>query len=156
MYRNLHVPTTWQLIKELYDDLDANRLPNATRLVFFPGIFAGSAYVSKRNLQLEYFTSDRRSLLTLAESSSWHKQTVFLLTETPVPPSTSALMPMMTLAHLCTPIEGFSRNLGIIAMSWLQMTQTMRIYRRDSHHFREERRKNGADMVDVELKRRVW
>jgi hypothetical protein len=154
MYRNLHVPTTWRLLKELYDALDLNRLPSETQLAFFLGIFAGSAYVSKTSLQLECSTSEPRSTLALAES--WHKQAVFLLTKPPVPPSTQALIATMTLAHLCTQIEGFSGSFGILAMSGLQMARMMRIHRLDSHHFREERRKHGADMVDVELKRRVW
>jgi hypothetical protein len=154
MYRNLHVPSTWRLLKEMYNDLDANRLPSPTQLAFFLSIFAGNAYVSKVSLQVECSTSGRRSPLALAES--WHKQAVFLLTKPPVPPSTQALIAMMTLAHLCTQIEGFSGSFGILAMSGLQMARTMRIHRLDSHHFREERRKNGADMVDVELKRRVW
>jgi hypothetical protein len=154
MYRNLHVPNTWRLLKEMYNDLDVNRLPFATQLAFFLSIFAGSAYVSKATLQLECSTSGRRSPLALAES--WYKQAVLLLTKPPVPPSTQALIAMMTLAHLCTQIEGFSGSFGILAMSGLQMARTMRIHRLDSHRFREERRKNGADMVDVELKRRVW
>jgi hypothetical protein len=62
----------------------------------------------------------------------------------------------MMLAHLCTQIEGFAGSFGILAMSGLQMARTMGIHRLDSPHFREERRRNGADMVDVELKRRVW
>jgi hypothetical protein len=63
---------------------------------------------------------------------------------------------MMTLAHLCTQIEGFSGNFGILAISGLQMARTMRIHPLDSHYFREERGKNDADMVNVELKQRVW
>jgi len=154
MYRNLHIPTTWRLLKEMYDDLESNRLPSATQLAFFLGIFAGSAYVSKRNFQLECFASCQRSPLALGEL--WHQQAVFLLTKPPVPPSTQALIATMTLAHLCTQIEGFSGSFGILAMSGLQIARTMRVHRLDSRYFREERRKNGADMVDVELKRRVW
>jgi hypothetical protein len=63
---------------------------------------------------------------------------------------------MMTLAHLCTQIEGFFENFGILAISGLQMARTMRIHPLDSHYFREERGKNDADMVNVELKQRVW
>ena len=154
MYRNLHVPTTWRLLKEMYDDLDFQRIPSATQLAFFLGIFAGSAYVSNSNLKLECPASARTSPLALAEL--WHKQAVLVLTKSPVPPSTQALIALMTLAHLCTQIEGFSGSFGILAMSGLQMARTMRIHRLDSYRFREERRKNGADMVDVELKRRVW
>jgi hypothetical protein len=154
MYRNLHVPTTWRLLKEMYDDLNVQRIPSATQLAFFLGIFAGSAYVSNSNLKLECSISGRTSSLALAES--WHKQAVLLLTKPPVPPSTQALISLMTLANLCTQIEGFSGSFGILAMSALQMARTMRVHRLDSYHFREERRKNGADMVDIELKRRVW
>jgi hypothetical protein len=154
MYRNLHVPTTWRLLKELYDDLGSNRLPSATQLAFFLGIFAGSAYISKNGFQLGRPTSSQRSPLALAES--WHQQAVFLLTKPPVPPSTQALQAFMMLAHLCTQIEGFAGSFSVLAMSGLQMARTMRIHRLDSLCFREERRRNGADMVDIELKRRVW
>ncbi|PMD20688.1 hypothetical protein NA56DRAFT_573765 [Hyaloscypha hepaticicola] len=154
MYRNLHVPTTWRLLAEIYEDLDVQRVPFATKLAFFLGIFAGSAYVSNSNLKLEFPASTRTPPLALAEL--WHKQRVFLLTKPPVPPSTQALVALMTLAHLCTQIEGFSGSFEVLAMTALQIARTMRIHRLDSYHFREERKKNGADMVDIELKRRVW
>ena len=154
MYRTLHVPTTWKMVTKLYDDLDANRLPSATHLALFLGIFAGSAYISKKDIQSHHPSSARRSPASLAES--WHKQATFLLTKPPVPPSTQALQAFMILAHLCTQIEGFSGGFGILAMFGLQISRTMRIHRLDSPYFREQRRRDGADMVDVELKRRVW
>jgi hypothetical protein len=86
MYRNLHVPTTWRLLKEMYEDLDVQRVPSATQLAFFLGIFAGSVYVSNSNLKLECYTSGRITPLALAEL--WHRQAVFLLTKPPVLPST--------------------------------------------------------------------
>jgi hypothetical protein len=67
MYRNLHVPTTWRLLKEMYGDLDVQRVPSATQLAFFLGIFAGSAYISNSNLKLECHTSGRTSSLALAK-----------------------------------------------------------------------------------------
>jgi hypothetical protein len=154
IYRILHVPTTWRWLKELYTDLNSNRLPSATQLAFFLGIFAGSAYMSKSDLQFELAPLSGRSPIALAES--WFKQAVLLLTKPPVPPSTQGLQTLTNLIHLCTQIEGVAGSFSILSMSGLQMARLMRVHRLDAPRYRKERGKNGADMVDIEVKRRIW
>ena len=154
MYRVLHVPTTKRLLKDLYSDLNANRLPSTTQLAFFLVIFAGSAYVSKGDLQIRSINLNGRPPIVLAET--WCKQAVLLLTKPPVPPSTQALQAVSHLVHLCTQIEGFSGSFGVLSMAGIQMAKMMKIHRLDTPRYREERQKNGADMVDIEAKRRVW
>jgi hypothetical protein len=154
MYRVLHVPTTKRLLKDLYSDLNANRLPSTTQLAFFLVIFAGSAYVSKGDLQIRSTNLNGRPPIVLAET--WCKQAVLLLTKPPVPPSTQALQALSHLVHLCTQIEGFSGSFGVLSMAGIQMAKMMKIHRLDTPRYREERQKNGADMVDIEVKRRVW
>ncbi|KAK2839315.1 hypothetical protein FQN49_006259 [Arthroderma sp. PD_2] len=152
--RTLHIPTTWKQLKELYDDLTANRLPSATRLAFFLGIFAGGAYISKSTVSFETVALQPYSQIALAEL--WTKQAVELVTTPPIPPSTEALQTIMNLVYLCTQIEGISGSFGILSMSGIQMAKIMKIHRLDSSPYREERRKNGSDMVDLEVKRRIW
>ncbi|KAF7596249.1 hypothetical protein BBP40_002782 [Aspergillus hancockii] len=153
-YRMLHIPTTWRWLREFYADLKTNRLPSATQVSFFLGVFAGSAYASKNDFQFETAALRNHSQKALAES--WVKQAVVLLTKPPVPPSVQALQTAMNLAHLCTQIEGLSGSFGILSVTGLQMARSMKIHRLDSAPYREERRKNGADLVDLEVKRRIW
>lgn len=153
-YRILHNPTAWNLLRELYMDLGADRTPSATRLSFFLCIFAGSAYVSKTKFQFKTFSLQGHSQIALAEL--WARQAVSLVTEPPVPPSVEALQTVVSLAHLCTQIEGVSGNMGLLVASGTRMAKAMKIHRLDSQPLRDERCKNGADMVDIEIKRRIW
>ncbi|EHY55747.1 hypothetical protein HRR83_009184 [Exophiala dermatitidis] len=153
-YRMLHHPTAWHLLRVLYDDLEANRLPSATQVSFFLCIFAGSAYVSRKKLNFESPSLQGHSQVTLAEL--WVRRAVSLLTEPPAPPSVEALQTSVGLMHLCTQIEGLRGSFGALAMLSLQMARAMNIHRLDTQPNREHRRKNGADMVELETKRRIW
>jgi hypothetical protein len=62
----------------------------------------------------------------------------------------------MNLAHLCTQIEGFSGSFGILSVTGLQMARSMKIHWLDSVPYREQRRNHGADLVELEVKRRIW
>lgn len=150
IYRVHHVPTTWRWLKDLY----ANKLPSATQLSFFLGIFAASAYVSQVDFQFQTAALRGQSRIALAEL--WFRQAVALLTKPSVPPSTQALQTTLTLLHLGLQIEGVSGIFPLLTGFGLQMAWSMRIHRLDTLPLREERRRNGADMVDVEVKRRVW
>jgi hypothetical protein len=138
----------------MYADLGENRPPSPTHLSFFLCIFAGSAYVSKEKFQFESRSLQGYSQIALAEL--WARRAVSLVTEPPVPPSVEALQTIVSLAHLCTQIEGVSGSFGTLGMLAIQMARAMNIHRLDSRPSREERRKNGADMVAVETKRRIW
>jgi hypothetical protein len=153
IYRILHVPTTWKILKELYIDLNARRIPSATRLAFFLGIFAASAYLSNDQLPLESTSGS----LSTTSSELWFRYAVILLTNPPVAPSTLALQAYTGLVHLCSQIEGVTTGtFGLLSMSALQMARSMKIHNLDTWRAREDRKKNGADMVDIETKRRVW
>lgn len=153
-YRTLHRPTAWHLLRVLYADLAANRLPTPTQLSFFLCIFAGSAYVSKAKFQFESPYLRGRSQIALAEH--WARQAVSLVTDPAVPPSVEALQTIVSLAHLGAQIEGPSGSFGTLGLLGLRMAQAMNIHRLDSQPSRDERRKNGADMVALEVKRRIW
>ncbi|KAL3429225.1 hypothetical protein BDV09DRAFT_190317 [Aspergillus tetrazonus] len=137
-YRMLHIPTTWQSLRDFYTDLKNGRLPSVTQNDFHFETAALQGYLQK----------------VLAER--WVKQAVILLTTPPVPPSVQALQTCMNLAHLCTQIEGLSGSFGILSVTGLQMARSMNIHRLDSAPYREQRREHGADMVDLEVKRRIW
>lgn len=153
-YRVLHHPTAWNLLRVLYADLEAIHPPSPTQLSFFLCIFAGSAYVSKEKFQFESRSLQGYSQIALAEL--WARGAVSLVTEPPVPPSVEALQTIVSLAHLCTQIEGVSGSFGTLSMFGIRMARAMNIHRLDSRPSREDRRKNGADMVVLEIKRRIW
>ncbi|KAL4809096.1 hypothetical protein BDV18DRAFT_94673 [Aspergillus unguis] len=153
-YRMLHVPTTWQSLRDCYTNLKNGGLPSPTQVSFFLGIFAGSVYASKNDLYFETTALQNYPQQALAER--WVKQAVLLLTNPPVPPSVQALQTCMNLAHLCTQIEGLSGSFGILSVTGLQMARSMKIHQLDSAPCRGQRREQGADMVEVEVKRRIW
>lgn len=153
-YRTLHIPTTWQSLREFYNDLSNNCPPSATDISFFLSVFAGSMYVSKNGFQFETGSLGSYPQQVLAER--WVKQAVILLTNPPVPPSVRALQTCVTLAHLCIQIEGLSGSFGLLSATGLRMARSMKIHRLDSAPYREQRRQHGADMVELEVKRRIW
>ncbi|KAM5431261.1 hypothetical protein MferCBS31731_007935 [Microsporum ferrugineum] len=154
LYRILHIPTTRKHLEDLYSDLDTNKTPQATRLAFFLSVFAGSVYVSKNTFQFQTAALQNHSQIALAEL--WANQAVSLATRPPLPPSIEALQAIVNLAHLCAQIEGISGSVGILSISGVQMAKLMKIHLLDSPPYCEERRKNGADMVEIEVKRRIW
>ncbi|KAL4775265.1 hypothetical protein BDW60DRAFT_179768 [Aspergillus nidulans var. acristatus] len=149
-YRMLHIPTTWQSLREFYSDLKNGRLASATQVSFFLGVFAGSVYASKNDFQFETAALQSYPQKVLAER--WVKQAVILLTNPPVPPSVRALQTFVTLAHLCTQIEGLSGSFGILSVTGLQMARSMKIHRLDSAPCRGQRREHGADMVELQAR----
>ena len=154
IYRVFHVPTTWNWLKDLYADVTPNKPPSATQLSFFLSVFATSVYVSRVDFQFETVALRGQSKIALA--GLWFKQAVVLLTKPRVPASTQALQAIMTLVHLGSQIESVSGIFPLLSGFGFQMARSMRIHRLDTAPLREERRKNGADMVDLEMKRRVW
>jgi hypothetical protein len=110
-------------------------------------------YVSKNDLSFQTASLCGRSQTDFAEL--WLKQTVFLLTQPPVPSSTQALQTLVFSSHFCTQIEGFTGNFGLLSTSFLQMAKSMKLHRLDIAHARAERKKNGADMVDLESRQRI-
>lgn len=153
-YRMLHVPTAWNMLEALYRDLNAGCTPSATQLAFFLGIFAGSVYVCKQAFQLDSASLQGHSQPALAEL--WAQQAVRLITDPLAPPSVPALQTIVSLAHLCAQMEGVRRIFNILSASGIQMARVMKLHRLDSGLGRDERRKNGANMVDIEVKRRIW
>lgn len=153
-YRTLHIPTVWRWLDELYADLNNKHLPSATQLAFFLGVFAGSAFISNDNFQFQNENLQNHSQNQLAEL--WFKQAVAFLTKPPVPPSTQALQTFMNLTHLSTQIEGTGGDFVFLSTAGLQMAKSMRLHRLDVASSRAERRKHGDDMVELEVKRRIW
>jgi hypothetical protein len=86
-------------------------------------------YVSKNDLSFQTASLCGRSQTDFAEL--WLKQTVFLLTQPPVPSSTQALQTLVFSSHFCTQIEGFTGNFGLLSTSFLQMAKSMKLHRLD-------------------------
>lgn len=153
-YRILHRPTVWIQIQNFYAELEGNNLPTQTQLSFFLCIFAGSAYFAKDRFNFDTKALANRSQISLAER--WARRAVALLLEPSLPPSLEALQTIMSLAHLCTQIEGLRGSYGPLSMLGLQMARSMHLHHLDSAANREDRRKNGANIIELEVKRRVW
>lgn len=153
-YRTLHVPTTRGLLKQLYTDLQSGREPSATRLAHFLTIFAGSAFISKEPFVFESTVLQNRPRMSLAEL--WGRQASSLATNPPLPPSTEALQTMVTLGHMFHQMEGVGSSFALLCASGIQMARVLKIHRLDSPSSKEERRKSGADSIELEIQRRTW
>ncbi|KAL4742971.1 hypothetical protein BDV11DRAFT_216177 [Aspergillus similis] len=117
--------------------------------------FSDSSFFLSRN-DFHFETAALQCYPQKVLAERWVKQAVILLTNPPVPPSVQALQTCMNLAHLCTQIEGLSGSFGILSVTGLQMARSMKIHQLDSAPYREQRRGQGADMVELEVKRRIW
>ena len=93
---------------------------------------------------------------SLVSLGRFAKKIKILLTKPPVPASIQALQTLAHLAHLYSQIEGFIGTFGTISMFFVHMTKAMKTDRLDTARCREKRKRNGANMADIEVKRRVW
>lgn len=153
-YPMLHHSTTWHQLRTMYNDIATDHTPPATQLAFFLYIFAAAAYVSKEPLALASHALQGYSQIALAEL--WTRRAVLLVTDPPVPPSIEALQTIVGLVHLCVQVEGLGGHFGTLGMLGIQMTRLMKIHRLDSQRARAERLRDGADMVSLEIQRRIW
>ncbi|KAL2810737.1 hypothetical protein BJX63DRAFT_422835 [Aspergillus granulosus] len=148
-YLRRRVSLMTDLVDSEHDSKSPNNSTSHIRTVSHP-----SAYVSKNDFQFE--TTALRSYPQKSLAERWVKQAVVLLTDPPVPSSVRALQTLMNLAHLCVQIEGLIGNFGILSVTALRMARSMNIHRLDSAPYRGQRRENGADMAELEVKRRIW
>lgn len=74
----------------------------------------------------------------------------------PLKASTSSLSGLMSLASVFLNGDGFSDKLFTLRSRCLRMAKQMQLHRLDTARFREERQRNPGNMIEVEVKRRIW
>ncbi|KAK8187514.1 uncharacterized protein BKA78DRAFT_191448 [Phyllosticta capitalensis] len=154
-YRVLHVPSTRILVEETYQGLVEGQEPDSITLLLLFSIFASSAYFWTKNL------SDRLQVGPATARNAFNvfsKLAISLVEQDgrPVKPSLMALQSISILTHLFSNSDGFSTTFHLLRCSGLLMAQALRIHHLDTPHSQQERRTKGANMVEVEVKRRIW
>lgn len=151
----LHIPTCRKLLEETYEVINTDEKPLIENLLLLFGVFAGAAFGwSPRLLQQLHATR--------AEAKSAYVEYTRLgmsivdNTVRPLTPSTTALAAMANLNYITTNARGLSDNAVALRMKCHGMARTLQIDRLDTAKSREERRRKGCNMIDVELQRRVW
>lgn len=151
----LHIPSCRKLLEETYGIVKTDGIPLIENLLLLFTVFAGAAFAwSPRLLQQLHATR--------AEAKAAYVEYVHLgmsivdNTVRPLAPSTTALAAMGNLNFITTHARGLSDNAVALRMKCYGMARTLQIDRLDTSKSREERRRKGCNMIDVELQRRVW
>ena len=108
-----------------------------------------------------------RSLETLDVSSVAAKEasehyTILVLSilndaQRPVPSTTATICAIATLAHVVLNSDSPSPSRALLLRSrFLAVSRTMQLHKLDTFRSRQERKAKGANLVDIEVQRRVW
>ncbi|OJJ43687.1 hypothetical protein ASPZODRAFT_73891 [Penicilliopsis zonata CBS 506.65] len=89
-------------------------------------------------------------------SKQWLDQGLALLTCPPAVPCIEVLQAYGILGHLSMQFEGFTGVSGSLLFFCSQMARKMGLHLIDMPAKREERRRGGANLIEVEVKRRIW
>ncbi|KAK7514331.1 putative Zn(II)2Cys6 transcription factor [Phyllosticta citriasiana] len=154
-YRLLHVPSARTLVEETYQGLIEGIEPPRTTLLLLFSIFASSAYFWTKNL------SDRLQVSPATARNAFNvfsKIAVSLVDQDgqTVKPSMMALQAISILAHLYNNSDGYSTTFHLLRSMGCLMAQTLRIHHLDTPQSQQQRKAKGSDMVEVEIKRRIW
>ncbi|KAK8162237.1 putative Zn(II)2Cys6 transcription factor [Phyllosticta citrichinensis] len=154
-YRLLHVPSTRTLVEETYQGLIEGTEPPRTTLLLLFSIFASSAYFWTKNLsdKLQVSLATARNAFNV-----FSKIAVSLVDQDgqTVKPSMMALQAISILTHLFNNSDGFSTTFHLLRSMGCLMAQSLRIHHLDTPQSQHERKVNGSNMVEVEVKRRIW
>ncbi|RDW68946.1 Zn(II)2Cys6 transcription factor [Aspergillus mulundensis] len=151
----LHIPSTRTLMQQLYQVLLDGDEPDLASLALVYAIFAGAAlawtteflealHATPAEAKTAFSTYSRVALLILDD----HQQAL--------PLSTIALEALCTLGYVLTHTDGFSHKLQTLRIRQLLMARALQIHRLDSAKCIEERRLKGCNLIETEVKRRIW
>ncbi|KFH41979.1 putative transcriptional regulatory protein-like protein [Hapsidospora chrysogenum ATCC 11550] len=156
----LHIPSARELMEETYRKIHSHSHGDQSfsidHLLLLLSIFAGAT---------SSWTS--RSLETLDVSSVAAKEasehyTILVLSilndaQRPVPSTTATICAIATLAHVVLNSDNPSPSRALLLRSrFLAVSRTMQLHKLDTFRSREERKAKGANLVDIEVQRRVW
>ena len=77
-------------------------------------------------------------------------------TAKPLTPSVTALAAIGNLNNIMTHAHGMLDSTMVLRMRWYGMARSLQVDSLDTVKNREGRRRNGCNMIDIEVQRRVW
>lgn len=158
IHRLIHIPTSRFHLQDMYDALKDGKAVSPARVALYLGIFANSAARATT-------VADKPSPFTVEESSNfavlWQHIALDILdklirirTNTP---SLEQLQATLVLSHPCNYLEGLSFGFRHLMSSAIIMAREMGIHRLDhSMSIQARRRASSEELVDVEMRRRLW
>ncbi|KAJ5340479.1 hypothetical protein N7541_009603 [Penicillium brevicompactum] len=151
----LHIPSTRLLMEQTYQEMLDGRQPSPTTLMLLFSVFSGAALVWSTSLlkRLSATQTEARSALHA------YSQTALFILEHPTQPiqsSTNAIVAICALAHSLANDAGLSVTMRILQARGFSMARDLQIHRLDTARSQEERKLKGCDLIDIEVRRRVW
>ncbi|RAL05275.1 uncharacterized protein BO80DRAFT_478266 [Aspergillus ibericus CBS 121593] len=151
----LHVPSTRTLVEKTYKDMAEGEEPSPAIMVLLFSIFAGAALVATPEV-LQVFNATKAE--AKGAFTTYTRLAIAIIDNPikPVPPSTTALEAICTLARVLSHEDWYSHKVPTLRASAICMARAMQIHRLDTAKNREERERSGYDLVELEVQRRVW
>ena len=151
----LHIPSSRKMMEETYRCILEGEAPPADQLLLLFSIFSGSALFWTSSL-LEKLKATREEARAAFLAYSRIAEMIIDHPARLVVASTTAIVAAGTMAHLHMNTDGFPVKVHLFRHRCLMMARELQIHRLDTAKSREERRLKGCDMIDVEVRRRVW
>ena len=150
----LHIPSTRTRMENTYHSMLEGEEPLAADLMLLFGIFSSAALAWTPQLldQMDASREEARSAFIA------YVRLALCILDHPglLQPSTTALVAIATVAHVVMNADGFPIKVYMLRHRCLLMSRELGIHRLDTAKSIEERRIKGCDVIDVEVKRRVW
>lgn len=148
----IHVPTTHRYMETIYKDLGRAERPSLSHLALVATIFAVTAHHSLGSLGLAISEADAqrscRKWLLLAHRAMSEANHL-------TSPTLETIQAVIFLSqHLPTTPQIANRS--AVQALLLNSAHHLQLHQVDSDRARSLRSETGADMIELELKRRVW
>ncbi|CEL04089.1 hypothetical protein ASPCAL05221 [Aspergillus calidoustus] len=127
--------------------------PDHTKLLLFFALFG----LATLDATLEFLhTLDTTQDQATAALKTYTQLGCFIASQPQIQPSTNALVGIWILHWLCTCESGHSVEAHLLRARGILMARAMQTQWLDTPRAREERRLKGCDVVELEVKRRLW
>ncbi|KAJ0417322.1 hypothetical protein BJY00DRAFT_210555 [Aspergillus carlsbadensis] len=151
--RILHVPSVQALIEQTYQGMLDGHFPDHTKLLLFFALFGLATLDATHALWPTLNTTNDQATAALR---TYTQLGCFIGARPEVQPSTNALAALWILHRLCTNESGHSVEAHLLRARGILMARTMQIQWLDTPKAREERKLMPCDVVELEVKRRLW
>jgi hypothetical protein len=149
----LHAPSIRALLQQTYEGMLDGQYPDHTKLLLFFALFGLATLDATREF---LHTLDTTQDQATAALKTYTQLGCFIAAQPQIQPSTNALVGIWILHRLCTCESGHSVEAHLLRARGILMARGMQIQWLDTPRAREERRLKGCDVVELEVKRRLW
>jgi hypothetical protein len=151
----LHIPSARDVMEQVYRSIENGGASDPANLLLVYSIFAGAALAWTPKLV-------RQLNLTNAEIQgafrNYSDVAISIVDKAlgDLSQSIIALEGLVNLTNVVVNADGFSVKANLLRMHCQNMARSMDLNRIDTARVTEERRKQGYNVVELEVKRRIW